>query len=482
MRKRSLKPILSVGLLLLVGGSAHAQDVPVSPPADEQPQNPEQIERAKREEAALVGHLLDEMFARINPAYRPLFPVIREITQGTLAYDKVAELKFPKDIFSSPLSEVKTFVAQVPIKTSLNIAGVWIRNFHGIDPVFAASNKEEKVDENSVILLPVSAALTAMWGATERIHFAEGHNDLAFEQLEERLRFAEIMGETDFTVKLQADDTLKGSPAFFAQHLSAFTPHQCVRLLGIIEHWKASTEVSDALLTKAMHEDQESLMQEVLNDGTVPDREAEARQATEMERKLDAGELIPEEPAFELPVPAPLPPTPQAREKRKQVADAVAEDFIRLRTRLRDPFAVLPPKPARPKWLEGIVSEDYNGYGETQLQERKQMRIRLQLLDAHLLIRRFRWEHDRLPRTLSELQNPKRMTDPVTGKFFNYKTDGETYTLTSAGVSGFEKDGEGKPLPAKPYDLMTVVLTSPEFMPESDVAVPIDTREGSVRP
>ena len=74
------------------------------------------------------------------------------------------------------------------------------------------------------------------------------------------------------------------------------------------------------------------------------------------------------------------------------------------------------------------------------------------------------------------------MIDPVTGKFFNYVTDGETYTLTSAGVFGLEKDAEGKPLPAKPFDLMSVVLTSPELMSESDVAVPIDTREGSTRP
>ena len=390
MRKRSLKPILSIGLLWLADGDVSAQDVPIPPPGDEQPQTPEQIEQAKRRDAFFMNRFLERMFARTNPAYRPLFPVFRELSQGMLTPDKKSGLKFPKDIFASPLSEVKTFLAQVPVKTSLDITGGWIRNFKGIDPVSTASNQEEDFNEGAVILSSLTPLMRIGWSATERVHLAEGHNDLALEQLVERLRFFEIVGENDFVAKLQAPALLRGASEFFAHHLDSLTPHGCARLIGIIEQWNSSVGIPDALLTKTLLEDQESLMQEVLNDGTVPDREAEARQAAEMERKLDAGELVPEQPETETPVPAPLPPTPEALEKRKRVADAVAEDFVRLRTRLRDPFAVLPPKPPRPKWLEGIVNEGYNGYGEEQLYEHKQLRLCLKLLEAHVLIRQFR--------------------------------------------------------------------------------------------
>ncbi len=403
---------------------------------------------------------MDGVLEGINPAYRPLFPVLREVMQGTLSHYSALKLKYPIDIFSCPISELRNFLAQVPIKTSLDITGSWIRNFKGID-LFTASDKEENTQAGSVLVPYLAPLLRTGWGAKERLAFAEGHGDLALEQLEESLRFFEIMGEGDLAAKPQANYLLKGSSAFFAQHLASLTPHGCARLRGMIEHWKAGAEIPESLLTEAMHEEQEALVREVLNDGSVPDREAEARQIAEMERKLDAGEQTPEEPAFELPVPAPLPPTPEALEKRKQVADAVAEDFVRLRTLLHDPFAILPSKSTRPKWLAGIVVEGYNGYGEAQLHEHKQTRLCLELLEAHLVIRQFQWEHDRLPKTLAELQSTERMTDPVTGKFFIYVIDGETYTLKSAGVAGIESDEEGNNLPTRPYDLLDEELKNP---------------------
>ena len=60
---------------------------------------------------------------------------------------------------------------------------------------------------------------------------------------------------------------------------------------------------------------------------------------------------------------------------------------------------------------------------------------RVQLLGVHAAIRRFRWEHNRLPATLEELELGRLALDPFTGRPFLYQTAGDsTYILKSAKV------------------------------------------------
>lgn len=81
-------------------------------------------------------------------------------------------------------------------------------------------------------------------------------------------------------------------------------------------------------------------------------------------------------------------------------------------------------------------------------------RVRLQLLAVHAAIRRFRWENDRLPKSLDEMKIALRLaTDPFTAKPLLYKPDGVgiQYDLASAGALVPGEDG--KPDTRKPITL-----------------------------
>jgi type II secretory pathway pseudopilin PulG len=57
----------------------------------------------------------------------------------------------------------------------------------------------------------------------------------------------------------------------------------------------------------------------------------------------------------------------------------------------------------------------------------------VQLLACHAAIRRYRWEHERLPASLPELEIGELIQDPFTGAPFKYQPMGTRYRLTSAG-------------------------------------------------
>lgn len=57
----------------------------------------------------------------------------------------------------------------------------------------------------------------------------------------------------------------------------------------------------------------------------------------------------------------------------------------------------------------------------------------VQLLACHAAVRRYRWEHDKLPPSLTELQLGELILDPFTGMPFKYEPQGIRYRLTSAG-------------------------------------------------
>lgn len=64
-------------------------------------------------------------------------------------------------------------------------------------------------------------------------------------------------------------------------------------------------------------------------------------------------------------------------------------------------------------------------------------RTELQLLGVHAAIRRYAWEHQRLPSSLEELGLGEMMVDPFTGKPLVYRVTGQqTYEVYSVGTEG----------------------------------------------
>jgi hypothetical protein len=79
-----------------------------------------------------------------------------------------------------------------------------------------------------------------------------------------------------------------------------------------------------------------------------------------------------------------------------------------------------------------------------------QVRVQVQLLGVHAAIRRFRWEHDRLPDTLANLRLGNLGVDPYTGRSLVYERvsgSDTAYTLASAGP--IKRDNEGKTVPGQ---------------------------------
>jgi hypothetical protein len=62
---------------------------------------------------------------------------------------------------------------------------------------------------------------------------------------------------------------------------------------------------------------------------------------------------------------------------------------------------------------------------------REQAQVRL--LACHAAVRRYRWEHDRLPSSLTDLTLGDLAIDPFTGQPLKYMVRGKRYELTSAG-------------------------------------------------
>lgn len=92
----------------------------------------------------------------------------------------------------------------------------------------------------------------------------------------------------------------------------------------------------------------------------------------------------------------------------------------------------------------------------------KQGQARLRLLAVHAAIRRYRWEHDRLPSSLSVLKLRDLARDPFTGKVLTYRITGDAaYTLSSAGPR--KLDDEGKPVgqEREPVSLLLPRRTTP---------------------
>jgi hypothetical protein len=106
----------------------------------------------------------------------------------------------------------------------------------------------------------------------------------------------------------------------------------------------------------------------------------------------------------------------------------------RLAKRLADP--TLPPYPTTPprtlaERFIAMFTVSENGMVRAFTKQRGEY----QLLAAHALIRKFRWEHDRLPENIAEINGRGLTTDICTGAPLLYKKTGETtYELSSVGL------------------------------------------------
>jgi hypothetical protein len=80
-------------------------------------------------------------------------------------------------------------------------------------------------------------------------------------------------------------------------------------------------------------------------------------------------------------------------------------------------------------WLVGLLLPAFNSVADRFAMEQAHVRI----LACHCSIRRYRWEHERLPESLAVLDLRELALDPFTGQPLRYQAKGTRYSLNSVG-------------------------------------------------
>lgn len=139
---------------------------------------------------------------------------------------------------------------------------------------------------------------------------------------------------------------------------------------------------------------------------------------------------------------AQVPRTPQEIERFRQDTLAQMERFYGQQlAELRKPL--WQRQPVEPKadgtLAAGLISALVPTFHQASISyARDQARIRL--LACHAAVLRYRWEHDRLPATLAELNLRELTEDPFTGEEVKYEVQGRRYRLYSVGPEGNADD------------------------------------------
>ncbi|HTE20450.1 MAG TPA: hypothetical protein VK689_18955, partial [Armatimonadota bacterium] len=145
----------------------------------------------------------------------------------------------------------------------------------------------------------------------------------------------------------------------------------------------------------------------------------------------------------ETPEPKPqVPLTPQELEALwKEVERRVDDAFARARVEVRKPLweralAKADEDESLAEQLADMFAPIFTQAGHAYARNQAQLR----LLACHAAIRRYRWEHDRLPPTLAVLDLGDLAVDPFTGEPLQYEVTGVQYRLHSVGAPASPED------------------------------------------
>ncbi len=460
------------GLFFIGAGnfSAKAQDAPpVFDPNSKPPSS---------DEMAQYTQMMEKMARNTtNPAYQPLYPAFEP-------FKKIAG-KLPKRPMDIPLSEVSAFLVLPEVQQGMGLTRGWITGFSGLDTHFISPQSSNPFMGliGGITLLGSVPVLETIWASENRLALANGHADLALKNLEETLQFVENFAVDSVFLGFSSLDITPKNAVLYAQALPQFTPRQCTQLIRLLDRWETGNGAYEQGLRRSLQQDEENAVGMIEDDGSVYDvgkeigrRAEEASAASDNgEPSLDIGRQM--ETLFAPRPPRSFNPTPAAVEKRRQIAALIESDYRRLTSLLSDPFAPLPPKTEKPKELEEAFMFNFASIADDGVPELQKQRLQIRLLKAHAAIRRFQWEHDRPPHTLAELEDKTLVLDPATRTPFQYKVEGDTYTLTGGETSTRGANGEVTAAKGR-YDLMKEAVPDFDGYFGQEVAGGVLSKEG----
>jgi hypothetical protein len=252
------------------------------------------------------------------------------------------------------------------------------------------------------------------------IYLADGRTSSAITTYEELLRLCDatrgdalIGGLVGVAVDRMGADML-------ARHREQWTVRDCERLLAIVR--SRLTAPNPALI--ALETERTSLLSYLKS---LEDVEPTKDEATNV--GLD-DENNPEYRALRAALEDPNTRGPMLRE----AAVRLSGHYDRLIARFNDP--TLPPAPPpTPRTLAERFADVFMVVENTMVSAFTRNRVELQLLGVHALIRKYRWERDKLPDSLDDINARGLHIDPCTGQPLLYKkNDDGTYELASAGL------------------------------------------------
>ena len=264
--------------------------------------------------------------------------------------------------------------------------------------------------------------------------FADGRNDAALQALSDGLRFGYRM-QTDTLISglvgvAMETIVLKG----FAAHLDKLSEYQCSHVQRFVEEWVeaptpaiqviASEKQLSLRLLDTMRGDQKRVEQ-IINQAHAEDEPLDA----DAQALLDHLKTHPQD----------LGPT--IDRARAQVAAYYDDVLINLKLPLKErkPLAEVKDKSPGGKLFDLLtptIPQVTNKYD--------QVYAMMRLLGVHAAIRRYKWEHNFLPKSLTELHIGHLTEDPFTGDSMVYTAGQGGYDLYSRGP--LQTDDNGKSL------------------------------------
>lgn len=282
-------------------------------------------------------------------------------------------------------------------------------------------------------------AFEALLRLEQNVLFADGKTGLAIDALRDGLRLGNVFkrdGLLGFGL-LNTFGTELDRMVFheFQLHLDQLSARDCDRLLGVVRVHLAAPDPAVALLETERAAQRETVEDLRQNGGLLASRLRKARESPEtafVRTALASGQDLGERGAL-------------ADELTRRIDAFFDAQIARARAPSR-PTAPLPDSSSVTGRLAAFLLQDQGKFHDTFAVHR----AAVQLLGVHAALRRFRWEHNRLPPTLAEMELGTLALDPFTGGPLGYKiTSPMTYELTNAGPLQINKDGTVTPAEKK---------------------------------
>lgn len=252
------------------------------------------------------------------------------------------------------------------------------------------------------------------------VYLADGRTSSAITTYEELLRLCDATRGDALIGGLVGAAVDRMGADMLARHREQWTMRDCERLLAIV---RARLTAPHPGLT-ALETERASLLGYLKSlEDVVPTKEEATNVGLDDENNPEYRDLS-----------AALEDPNMRRPMLREASARLNGHYDRLIARFKDP--ALPPMPPPPPRTVGERFADvFTVVEQTMVSAFTRNRVELQLLGVHALVRKYRWEHDKLPESLEVINARGLHIDLCTGQPLIYKkNDDGTYELASAGL------------------------------------------------